>query len=204
MRKRFMKPRPYQQVLPILVVAQAQTETTRVQLSGTESLRTELRDWVRREAKDVVDIMLAERRRIPDPTVEFVERRPITPLAIVSRASQLLRQARDAEDLDERLDAIIRLKEVLGQAVAEARRSGPRMYKHGLVTVREAVESTYAEDLTDEQFLALEEALARLQDADLDKEDVLDIADHLLESGLRPIPLLTHAEREAALDSLGL
>ena len=191
-----------QLVLPILADHERRIRAIGDQLSEREWLGTRLQEFIRREVERVV-----AREHSPcilEPPVEFVESRTINPLAIVGRARELLRQAHSAEDLDQRLDAIIRVKEVLEQAVAEARRSGPRPLKHGLVTVREAAETTYAEDLTDEQFLALEEGLARLQDADLDEEDVLDIAKGLLQSGLRPIPLLTREQREKAVESLGL
>lgn len=139
----------------------------------------------------------------PQTQVQFTRSVP-TPSHLDRQAREVLKKAHAADNPDDRLGAIIRLKEILTKAIQEARRWGPRIYKHGLITVRQSLDNTYAEDLSHEQFEALESALQILEKPDLDEQEVRTMARCLRQTGLRSIPALTDDQREQALESLGL
>ncbi len=117
---------------------------------------------------------------------------------------QLARQGRDADTVEARLDVAVHLKNTLQRAIEIARALGRRMYKHALVVLYEAVRNTYAEELSDESWDALSDAAASLQDLDISRDEVRELAAGLRGAGFQPFPTLSSDKGEELLESLGL
>ncbi len=151
----------------------------------------------------ISELERAELLRASQSTVRF-ERSVESPIDSIEEAARLIGVARASAELEQRLDAVLDLKQLLSQAIDRAERVAPRMYKHALVIVYEALSNTYAEDITDHQFEVLEVTIVSLRRTDLSREQVRSIASSLRQAGLRPVPVSTRAQRDKILRSLGL
>jgi len=79
-----------------------------------------------------------------------------------------------------------------------------RQFGHALVTIYEGLSSIPVEEITREALDATVKALRRLLEGDITQAEGLKMARELRSVRLRPIPLLTRAQRERALASLGI
>ena len=101
---------------------------------------------------------------------------------------------RDAEELDERLYAVVKLKRLVQEAIELAGERGPRHLKHALVMVRHGVSNTYAEDLTDLQLEGMVAATARLMEGVEDLDDGMEVSRLLTDHDLDYIPDLPSSD----------
>ncbi len=117
-------------------------------------------------------------------------------------ARALATTSAEAVELRDRLRAVINLKGALSKAIEAARSPELRLQRLALVAVLNALENTYAEDLTQEQLNAVENALRSVSLAAFDRAQAASISRELKAAGLSAVPALSPEQRQRLLDSL--